>query len=130
MLRTWVPMAVVAGSLLLGAAGGASADRCDRNYDSGYRFYQPDRSGLYDRNNGWYQQVRNDSGYRYDRSDRNNGWYQQDRNDRGYRYGRDDRNYRREELQERRARARRFEERRENDRRDRFHSSWNYRGNY
>jgi hypothetical protein len=97
---------VVAGSLLLAAAGGASADRRDRDYDNGYRVYRSDRGGRYDRDDG------------------------------RYRYDRDDRNWRRhEELEERRIRERRLEEARENDRRwrerrDRSYDRWNDRRNY
>lgn len=108
MLRTWIPLAIVAGSLFIGAAGGASADRRDRSYDNGYRAYRDNRGG----------------------------WY--DRDDRGYRSDRDDRNWRRhEELEERRAQERRREEARandrrwhDNDRRDRYQGRWHDRYNY
>lgn len=103
MLRSWMPLAIIAGSLLVGAAGGASADRCDRNHNNGYWSYRNDRDG-------WY-----------DRDDRGQ-W--RDRDDRGHWRDRDDRNWRRhEELEERRAFERRREEARERDRywRDRDH---------
>ena len=115
MLRIWAPIAIVAGSLLLGAAGGAAADRRDRNYDNGYQAYRYDRSGWYDRNDGRY---------RYDSYDRD------------HRYDRDDRNWRRREelaeerAAERRAAERRWEERHERDRRDRFHGRWHDRDDY
>jgi hypothetical protein len=120
MLRIWGPIAVVASSLLFGAAGSASAHSRDSDVWYGradsYRVYPAAR---YDRDDRRY---RDDRAYRYDRDDR------------GYRDYRDDRRYRlQEEREERRERERwRHEEERErrdrgHERRDRYQDRWHDR---
>ena len=96
MLKIWAPMAVIAGSLLLGAAGSASANHCDRDDAARYR----SNAGYWVYPADWsrrdYRYDRDDRGYRYDRGGR------YDRDDRGY--WDDRRARRREELDERRER--------------------------
>ncbi len=111
MRTTWAPVAIIAGSLLLSAAGNAFADRRDRNWDNRYQY------------SGSYRYYPTDWNNRYDR----------DRYDRDYRWDRDDRRDRErwrleearrhrieEEREERRERERaRFERGRDRDR-DRY----------
>ena len=123
MLRFWGPIAVVAGSLLFGVAGGASADPCHRDgYYGRSAEYQVSPVSRYDRN---------DWRYRDDRR------YRRDWDDRDYRYDRDDRRARAYEDREwREERARRFREEdrdrrwRANERRERAHGRWRDRDDY
>src|SRR6266849_3911160 len=106
MLRIWGPIAVVASSLLFGAAGSASAHPRDGGdwYGrvDGYRAYPAARHDRAD----W--RDRDDRGYRRNGDVRN---YRYDRDDRNYRYDSDDRRGRAYEDREwRDARARRLRE--------------------
>jgi hypothetical protein len=121
MVRTWTLSLMAAGGLLLGIAGGASAnsERCRtnrvgytesyRSYDDGYRVY-PVRSSD-----------------RYDRYDRYDGYDRYDRDD--WRDRRRARELREERIERERDREhwrleRAREERLERRDRDRDHRSW------
>ena len=120
MRLTWAPMVVVAGSLLLSAAGAASAH--DRDGDWNNRYVDSYRVSPAD----W--RSRDSRNSRYDRDDRNY------RYDRAYRSDRDDGRARAREERNERAwqdRRRREEQRdrrgRDYDRRDRGQNYGRYR---